>query len=245
MSTDQRSSPPPISVAHLLTLTFGVAIALGIQVRSIDLSREAFNLQSLQFFQLVFVVCSSLVSGLAVAGLFWLYDWRRRKGPFSLQPGHWLVICYGLTFLAVSAIQLIVFSLFELGGFEQNSWLSWSMIVPALLQFGLSMAIYGLALTRTSGVWRVVMATLLLQSMSDLLWMIMVMSGTGLSIMQASHYAAAGLQFLPILFLMIAVGWELIIKRRRDWIHYCGVALPLAMFLIQVGSGIYYRFLYQ
>ncbi len=243
MSTDQKFSlPPPLGVKHLLVLTGCVAFALAIQVRSLELMSNTFSSQTLPAFQIVFLVGSSFLSGLALAGMFWLFDWRRRLGPFSLQPGHWLIISSGVAMLVTSATQLVLFSSV---GFEWPGNNAWLRTLPAIFQFAGSVVVLGLACARTSGLWRYLMVALLLRSTCDSMLIILVLNGSGWSYLMGLYNAAAVSQVLPIVFLIAAVMWDLTRKHRRDWMHYCGVVFLVALLSAQVASMIYYRFFFN
>lgn len=240
MSTEKNSSSaPPIGVSHLLVLTACVGFVLAIQLRAMESMRATFSEQSLELFQFCFMVGGSLTDGLALAGLFWLLDWRRRRGRFHLQPGHWLIIFSGVTLLVTSATQLLLRSLIS-NNWPNNDAIA-LMMGPSVLQLVVSLFVLGLAVVWTGGVWRCLMVSLLLKSVLDSLLTILVLNGTSWSYLNWLYYAALVFQIVPILLLIAAVIRDFFRKHRRDWIHYCGVILPVASLLAQVGTIFYYR----
>lgn len=240
MPTEQKfSSVPPIGVHHLLILTGCVAFALAIQIRSMELMRGAFSSQTLSPVQFLFMVGSSFMSGFALTGLIWLLDWRRRLGPFALQPGHWLIISSALAMLVTSAIQLVLLSSKE---FEWPGNNAITRFGPAILQFAGSVVVLGFACIRTSGIWRYVMAALLLSSTCDFMLTILVLNGSGWSYLMGLYYVTLVLQILPIVLLIAAVIRDVSQKHRRDWMHYCGVVFPVALLFAQVASMFFYRY---
>ena len=239
MSTEQKpTQAPPIGVRHLLVLTACVGFVLAMQLRSMESMGAPFTEPSLQLFQFGFMVASLSTDGLALAGLFWLFDWRRKKGPARLQPGHWLIIISGVMLLVTSATQLSLQSLIFDNWPNNDAAL---MMVPSVLQLVVSIFLLGLAAVWTGGVWRCLMVSLLLRSVFDSLLTILVLNGTRWNYLNWVYYSALVFQFLPIVILIAAVIQDLFAKRRRDWIHYCGVILPVASLLAQVATIFYYR----
>jgi hypothetical protein len=237
----QISAPPRFGVIHLLTLTAGVALALAIQERMLELFRNGLNLQSFNMFQRAQLVFGSVLAGCALAGLFWLIHWRQRQGPFDFQPGHWIILSVALTMLVVSATHLMADGLIESNWPRQDRWL---MMITQPLFYAVTCLVLALSVLRTTGIWRWLMAVWLFSALGQTLTSIAMISGSSQELLMAAYYGALIFKLLPIVLLPAAVIWDLWRKTSRDWIHYWGIILPAGTFVSEATSTVYYRFFY-
>jgi hypothetical protein len=237
-----HSPQPPLSIAHLLVWTAGSAVILGVAqtyARWADFP---------EWFRIPYQVQEVLYSPLAGAAICSLYLAAYRlltHGPaFPVQPGHWLLLVYGLrtafSWCGAGAVLVLDHFMIRVLGPYQG-------MLSVVAFCGAGAVGYGIACWRLRDrpSWRIY---LLVLALLDLLvagaWLIMLVGPLfgrdsfqqGLVSLAQAVQVVGGVLLGLVLFVLAVI--ELARGIRRDWLHWLGVVLSLLVSLFNVAMQV-------
>ncbi len=240
--SDPELSPPQFSLSHLMILiaAIGVLLAINEYIREGWWNENEF-VDPAPRLRMIFDFLSTCINGMGLAAVFWLWRWQRRVGPFQFQPGHWLIaamilelsVTFVVTFTVLGPIDLADFAVANYRLF--HAWTCSYDIVYAL--------VISAAFFCTSGTWKWVFGIYSFALLLNLVWLLPYGLFSPLTDSISLQYAMVIMEPLA-LFLILAIAIDEISKMKsRDWIHYCGVSLPLLDFASQtVWQFVYYAY---
>ena len=249
-----RAARPRLSIAHLMLWTLGTAIVLAFsraQIAMLEPARTSIDnfveADALGTVQKVTAIAVSPFTGLAVALLI-AVAWRLvRRGPLLLvQPGHWLLLIAGVTFLKNVAVQLAGYGVMRALMVDERIelMLSFRSIVDAMGSAAIA-ALYLIAWERTAQPprWRVYFL-----AGSAVFWLVAI----GTLLILATNFVEQGQSALmvtiavlgvPLVIVFLvsfpwAVGRDIWNKQRRDMLHWAGVIVVVATVLAAVANSV-------
>ena len=208
-----RTNAPPLRIHHILIVTAVAAVLLSIdQLLQKD---QFFGLRELvnSRWGAIFAISTAISLTLVVLG----FTWARRGYAFLSMPGHWLLLeqAVGVIFFAALAAMVLAHAM----GAKDSERVIMS-IYGLGIQFGL-VAINFIAAwkTRDSVWWRIyflVRASLMLFS-----FIAQIMFPASMQLWFGT------VMWLPILTIVAAMTSDVVGRRRRDWLHWTGVAIDV------------------
>lgn len=213
---------PPLGIGHLLLWTLGTAIALALS--SYWGKRAEIPQKLVQFFN-VQQVLFSMPLGAMLGGLG-IFVYRRLKGgpAFPTQPGHWLLLVYGVVYLC-SWVAMDVLEAsrawLEAHGFEFYLCYAWiSGGVDGLAALGQMLACWRVP---ERGRWGWYFG---LAAGFDVCTMLVLWLADWSSPYQAVHIGGS---VILLLVLIAALTTDLWRRTGRDWLHWTGVGAVLSL----------------
>jgi len=225
-----------LTIAHLMLWTLGCAIALGFYRGRILAEQRPDDRFAAA--QQVFALIYCLPAGARIGGVL-LFAWMMCRGDksFPTQPGHWLLLCEGISvllqWLGRTAIILIA-------GFEERPiYLFWASQLPNCIATAVA---YGIALSCSSNesrLWKATFTFLLLEHI------LAAVTSVGLAFYFATGPGAwRGIWSLYDLQyrccpLLLAVALPIVAladpkRRQTDFLHWTGIIAVTASSLFNV-----------
>jgi hypothetical protein len=249
MSLVEHSKAPPPSpaaprlrVIHFLLWMLGCGAAMtGYRVFTQWNQVQAEDLPFLRVLHLGM----GMAYGVGVVTLYvWVESLRRRDGAFPSQPGHWLLLLGVATAALDGATTLFVRCVLArwLDPWEEwhvIQWIGWGAGAIVLLAF--------LFAPIKEWRWRLPIAVGLALAASRSVLLFLVWRGfrngrSPFAWETPARWEAAGIA-LAVLALAAAAATDLVYRQRRDWLHWLGVAVCLALAAAELANGIKFFFL--
>ncbi len=240
-----NSTPPKFGIIHLMSYTAAAAILFGLVEYQYDILRQmADGAVSVMDTTASRVLGGffSLTRAFGLAAIFWLLDWRRRKGRFVLQPGHWLLIGSGLNTLVTSLAELVLFSHID---FDQIVNSRWAMVVFGAVGPMALVLVLSVAFQKSHGPWKWFFGVTALKFLFDLISVLFVALSLFLTVFNSFYMIHVGMIVCATLAFGSAIIADFMKKNRRDWIHYCGLWMVLMLAISTVASMTYYRYFFN
>jgi len=238
------AASPPLSIAHFLLWMAGTAVYLTLtQIAKGLLRQNDVSIPALS--NIIFAAVFAVAVGPGVAS--WaIFAWRRFHGiRFPTQPGEWLLLITGASYL-VDFLTLLLLALSWPPPTIQYSEMPRGLIVKHLLwQSGtplFSCLCFALAAfwVRRPRSWMVFYLLLIVQNLAFALALAtysIVLLTQANWIQEVGQFLGATsprvvLGVLPIVALSLAIAMDLKRGRRRDWLHWTGIAVYVSISLL-------------
>lgn len=213
-----------LTVTQLMLWTVGVAVALKIgstrfwaveALHSYFLAPPTTNRIGV-FYAWGLEIVTVPLYGITVAALmqFWLRHWKSRQLP-RLEPGHWILICSGSSMIL--SLSLVI------AGARRDSFVEVAWGLSAAIWFGSAEAII------EPKVWRFCFLTLGLRDASIAIAGLLTRAFAPDSWWSGVVFACCLFSLLALTGFVAAVLQDLQATRRRDALHWLGVAISLVV----------------
>jgi hypothetical protein len=169
----------------------------------------------------------------------WVQSWRRRDGAFPSQPGHWLLLLALAVALLDGATTLFVQGVAArwLDPWEEwfvIQWIGWGAGAVIVLAF--------LFAPLRDWRWRLPLAAALILAASRSLLMLITWIGyrKGAPLLAwetPARWEAAWIAVAAITLILAGVV-DFVVRCRRDWLHWTGVAVCLALAATELANCI-------
>ena len=206
---DKTDPGERISILYLMVWTAGSAVILAFYRQAMTLTTTS---APPTWLQAVTGIAGAPIQGACVASLL-LVLWRRFKGgrPFPKEPGHWLLVIPGITTLMSWSLWLIVRQLMERRIYTFVIFYR----LPVLVIFSI-LAVFVITKLRAEPKWRAMFVVWLAANYTT--FFLSCLGGVGVSSIEPVINGFISLAFLIPTLL------DLRDRRRRDHLHYAGVA---------------------
>jgi hypothetical protein len=236
---------PRLSISHLMLWMLGSAVILG-TYRLIQ-SDDQQPVSQRGVYQL-YMVLGSFFYGVQVAAIF-IFGARlvTRRGPLAREPGHWLLVKGGGSCLISWSIFGLV-RFFHLDDFTSMGISGLSILLLGFYVPSLTLDLWAIVMLRQERMWRAYIALLAVPSVINVLLAALMlaeqllesngpyfMAGSATTLFMQWNSLQTGLgQVLGLLCLGVLVVVDYRRGRRRDWVHFAGVATEGGAFLLSM-----------
>jgi hypothetical protein len=206
-----RPGPPPLRIHHFLVVTAVAAVLLSV-VAGLRRNETA---AMIGFFQSGFSVVYTLTTSLAITLVLYGIWWRLEGRAFFDQPGHWLLVERSLAIMTI-----VLASVVALGDWAEHVLISMWTLIMSLILSGVNLwAAFRVADTWW---WRFVF---LFGSV-----MVVVMPWLpGFVAVTTIPAVMVGNSAIAVILLLSAAAADQVASRPRDWPHWVGVFLRVAI----------------
>lgn len=219
--------PPRLSILHFFFWMAGSSLVLAVCRWNLPVPTLA---SRVQLYYLGILITGALLFGLCIASLAVMVTDRRQGKRFPVQPGEWVLVLTGVaTLLGILQWRLFLLAQDEL--FSDTL----AMIIAGVLFVGylllLTVTAYSLQKSR---IWSSVFLTAALLLICTVLPY--PVDSSFLNFLLANTYPVIVIFFLLAIFLAILM--DLMLKTRRGWLHWTGLAVAAATVVWTVCFGI-------
>ncbi len=223
------SSAPRLGVIHFLLWMLGCAAALtGFRVMTNWSEIAAEDMATVRAAHLGM----SMAYGMAAVTFYLLLQctWRR-DGSFPSQPGHWLLVLAAVVALLDGAMAVISRSFAAWRGLYP--WDQWMIHQVGGWGLGAILILAVLWRVRLEWRWRMPLFVVLLLAISRAVLLLTIWTTYGRGVMFVpwalqAHLHGACLA-LGVMTLVTAMASDLLLRLRRDWMHWTGAVTCLGM----------------
>ncbi|QDU25167.1 hypothetical protein ETAA8_02290 [Anatilimnocola aggregata] len=221
MCTKLEIKPERISIALLMLWTTMSAVLLAIDRATNDNWHGQYGL----LFQGIAFVFSPLWGAGAVAVLLMLWRFATGGPTFPSQPGHWLLVIFGITSTTAMFLRFVVLSGMNTLGLAVPTY-----AILRIVTLGVALVLYIIPMRRFTGCWR---ATFAVGGLIGLVLLISVV----LEFWEIStHFITYRIEWwanwLVLGLVALAVVDDLRNRRQRDNLHAVGVFVRIAFHLL-------------
>jgi hypothetical protein len=243
---------PPLSISHLMLWILGSAVILG-GYRMFETEETP---QRIRIVHQVYIVAGSFLYGAQVAAVF-IFAARlmTRKGPLPHEPGHWLVFKSGASCLigwgAIGLVRLISPETIANLGLTGLSIFIIASYAPAA-----ALSLWGALVLRGESLWRASFGILFLSAAINVLLaalMLVEQLFEGDSLFSGGSWGTtlflhwSNLQvWIGDVPMLLCLGLLVLLDsragKRRDWVHFAGIAAEGAVMALSLASHLAYAY---
>lgn len=238
--------PLRLSIAHLMLWTLGTAIALALFRPFLETLGPSDSATVNRYLAFQKIATLSLIpfGGASIAALIFAVAHRARGGKlFPVQPGHWLLILFGVSYLLTSLTRLVFTPRGESGGWELISYYWAYVIASAVLVF---IQVLPLAFVRDAHRWTVYFAVELVRRCGSALVMFLFalsMGPTWFGLLSVANNLNQLLLLIGVIALAVTLVREMRDRPSRDYLHWTGCLTQSVWLLNNSVYVVYFCFL--
>jgi hypothetical protein len=229
-----------LSIAHLMLWTLGTAIALALFRPYLESQSPRTNEPAVRYFQFQKGITLALIpfGGASIGALILAAIHRARGGKlFPVQPGHWLLIVFAMSYFSSALGRLLLFTR-ESVELSRAAAAYWGFTGLAMMM--VAVQVLPLLLVRDAPRWRVLFVVEVIRRVANVVT-------TGLNAIWITSLASGGpsLDYLRLAsgvtsLLLLAAGVvylitflrEVAVRPQRDYLHWVGCLTHLAALAI-------------
>jgi hypothetical protein len=242
---DAASQPLRLTIAHLMLWTLGTAIALALFRPFLETQAPSGSETAARYIAFQKFAALSLIpfGGASIAALIFAVVHRVRGGRlFPVQPGHWLLIVFGISYLLLALNRLLLMLRTDAGSSELAVYF-WGNVGASIVMI----CVYALpiASVRDAPRWTILFVVELLRRVgqlpSTIYYALMVLGVRNVRPMEGFMPLANGLSWfmyvVSTVVLIVTLIREIKARPNRDYLHWTGC---LTQFVLAINNMSYF-----